>query len=241
MENLLHWAEEHPWLAGGLTLGIVFLFLWLFGAFGSSSSSSSSSNGTNLAAAYYNAEAAQTTAGTQLQMATVAYGAQTAQTQIQANAATAIAASQSGAATTINGQNASAATTINASNNSAAVSLGSFNSTVQQALGYDALLGTINSNDDALATANTNGYWNNQSATTAATAGEYDAFLTNVLPAEIANAGPTAVITAGLPGIGTFGLAGPGGISTPSSLESVGYTPAGAASLLGVPYPGYTT
>lgn len=131
MNDVLAWAEEHPWLAGGLTLGVVFLLLWLLGFFSSSSSASSGTN--NLAAAYYAAEAAQTTAATNLQMATVQYGNQTAQAQIQANAATAIAATQYGAATTINGQNASVAT----------------------ALGNDQLIATQNSNDDALAAANT--------------------------------------------------------------------------------------
>lgn len=135
MNDVLHWAEEHPWLAGGLTLGVVFLLLWLLGFFSSSSSASSGTN--NLAAAYYNAEAAQTTAATQLQMATVMYGNQTAQTQIQANAAQAIAATQYGAATTINGQNATAATTISNTGNN------------------DQLLATINSNNDALSAANT--------------------------------------------------------------------------------------
>lgn len=239
MENILHWAEEHPWLAGGLTLGAIFILLWLLGFFGSSSSSTSS-NGSNLAAAYYNAEAAQTTAGTQLQMATVAYGAQTAQTQTQANAAVAIAQAQAGAATTINGQNASAATNINASNDA-----------TTGTLAWDSLLSSNHSADDALAAVENTNYYTNATANTQAMygynttvsnnlAGEFNNFLTNVVPAELKNVGPGAVITSGGPW-GNFGLAGSGGITTPQGLESVGYTPAGAAQLLGVPYPGYTT
>ena len=108
MNEVLHWAEQHPWLAGGATLGAVFLLLWLFGFFGSSSSSNAGS-GNNLAAAYYAAEAAQTTAGTQLQMATVAYGAQTAQTQIKATAAQGIASTQAGMYTTLGQQQAGVA------------------------------------------------------------------------------------------------------------------------------------
>jgi hypothetical protein len=159
MENVLHWAEEHPYWAGGITLGLVFLLLWLFGFFGSSSSSSSSGQ-SNLAAAYYAAEAAQTTAATQLQMATVAYGNQTAQVGLQANAAEAIAQTQANAATTINGQNTGAAMTINQQNASLGqtvsnnqVSIAAWAAQTAIAQSSDQLQAAINSQNDAASTA----------------------------------------------------------------------------------------
>lgn len=234
MENLLHWAEEHPWLAGGATLGVGLLLLWLLGFF-SSGSASTSSNGNSLAAAYYNAEAAQTTSATQLQMATVAYGNQTAQAQIQANGAIAIANAQTGAATTINGQNASAATSINASNNSAAVQLGSYNSTVQQALGYDSLQATINSNADALATAQTTGYYNAQAAANAATGSEISSYLNSIAPAELAATGGSFTGNLWLP-TGTFGISTTGASVTPNVLTNEGFNP----TQINMIYPGYT-
>lgn len=130
MENVLHWAEDHPILAVVSGLGAVLVLLWLFGFFGSSSSSSS---GNSLASAYYSAEAAQAQAGAAIQQTTLTTASQTAIAGIQANAATAIAATQYGAATTINGQNAGAGV----------------------AISHDQLLATINSNDDALAASNT--------------------------------------------------------------------------------------
>jgi len=142
MENFIKYAEAHPWLVGGLSLGAVLILLWLFGFFGSSSSSSSSSSGNNLAAAYYAAEAAQTTAGTQLQMATVAYGAQTAQDQIQATAAQGIAATQATMYTTLGQQQTGVA--INNSNDALTASNTAASYAAQTAqAGYNAQ--TLNS------------------------------------------------------------------------------------------------
>lgn len=126
--DVMDWAEKNPWLAGGIVFGGGLAVLWLLGFFSSGSSSNSGAN--NMAAAYYAAEAAQATAGTQLQMATVSATNQTAQVQAQANAAEAIATAQYGAATTINGQNASATT----------------------ALGNDQLLASVNNSNNVAAT-----------------------------------------------------------------------------------------
>jgi hypothetical protein len=242
MENVLHWAEEHPWVAGGVTLGAVFLLLWLFGFFGSSSSASSS--GSNLAAAYYAAEAAQTTASTQLQMATVAYGNQTAQTQIQANAAEAIATTQAGAATTINGQNTGAAmtingqntgaaqtiagiqgntaATINAQNTAAATTIAGYDAQTQQVLSSNQLQGLIATSSDQLqATIHSA----DDAAATAVSAQNYSYLTTQAgYDAQLAQQLAAGTITAELSGRG-LNL----GIWTPSSgqVSSTGSTVGG--------------
>lgn len=93
MEDAWDWAKANPLLAGLAVFGVGLLLLWLLGFFSKSSSQGASNQTaqTNLAAAYYAAEAAQATAGTQLQMATVQATNRTAQVQAQANAAQAIA------------------------------------------------------------------------------------------------------------------------------------------------------
>lgn len=210
MEGVYEWAKQHPWAAGLLTLGAIFILLWLLGFFGSSSSSSTSSNSNNLAAAYYAAEAAQTTAGTQLQMATEAYGAQTAQDQIQANAAQGIASTQANMYTTIGGQNAG----------------------VETALGNDQLLASNNANDDALAASNTAAQFAYQTAYNNAQAGVLSTAMNTIIPQELA-------MTSGygnffLPGFGTASV-NTGAPTSPYTLESMGYTPSAAAQLAGVP------
>lgn len=205
-EKLKSWVEAHPWEAGLISLGLLLLLLWLFGFFGSGSSSGSSSGQTNLAAAYYAAEAAQTTAATQLQMATVAYGAQTAQTQIQATAAQGIATTQAGMYTT----------------------LGQQGSDTQIALSHDQLLATQNSNDDALAATQSNNYWGFQAAQTGANAGIVNSYLTTTLPAEIAATGGAPISASlGQGGVVNFGV-GPPSIA---GLVAQGYSPAQALSI----------
>lgn len=208
MEGVYEWAKEHPWMAGALTLGAIFILLWLLGFFGGSSSSTTSSNSNNLAAAYYQAEAAQTTAGTQLQMATEAYAAQTAQDQIQATAAQGIATTQANMYTTIGGQNASTTT----------------------ALGYDQLLATNNANADAQATALGEANFAYQTALS----NNATAYLTNYnstvfAPAYAAGGGANLLATT------PYGVINMGGqVATPNSLAAVGYTPAQINQLLGV-------
>jgi hypothetical protein len=105
MEKIWHWAEAHP-VEAGIAGGMVLIFLmWIMGVFSSSSSSSSSSSGAgNVVGAYYGAEAAQTAAGAQVQIATLQTTAQTASTKIQADAATAIAATQAHATVALGAQ-----------------------------------------------------------------------------------------------------------------------------------------
>lgn len=210
--EILEWAKQHPWAAGLLTLGAVFILLWLLGFFGSSSSSSTSSSGNNLASAYYAAEAAQTTAGTQLQMATEAYAAQTAQDQIQANAATGIATSQANMYTAIGQQNASTET----------------------ALGNDQLLASNNANDDALAQANTAASFAYQTAAAGYQANELNNYVNTVFPAEqaINAAAGGGGFVAATP-FGSFNINTGGFAPSITGLESEGYTPAQADQLAG--------
>lgn len=196
MENALHWVEEHPVIAAVIGVGGVFVLLWLLGFF-SSSSSSSSSSGTNLASAYYNAEAAQTTASTQLQMATEMYGAQTAQDQIQANGAEAIAATQANMYTTLGQQSAGTTT----------------------ALGEDQLLATQNSNDDALAASNTAAMYNYQIQAAGYQAGVMTTAMNTILPQQIATTGEGFVSTP----YGNIGIAAGQAAATPNQLKSWGY------------------
>lgn len=118
MDDITGWAEEHPVALGaGIFVGGLVL-LYLLGYIGggsSSSTSSSAASNTSLAQAYYAAEAAQTVAGTQLQLGQTAAAAQTAQAQIQANAAQAINAANDAAAVATTQSNNTAATEITAS------------------------------------------------------------------------------------------------------------------------------
>lgn len=212
MENVVNWVEKNPWLAGIIGIGGVLILLWLFGFFSSSTSQTSSSNG--LAAAYYNAEAAQTTAGTQLQMATEAYAAQTAQDQIQATGAESIAQTQANMYTTLGQQNAGTTT----------------------ALGNDQLLASENSNNDALSASQIAGSYALQTAQAGYNAGVLNNFISNVMPQELAFTGSSTIL--GLPGAGDIQIgpvAGPVNINT---LEAAGYSPAGAAQIANVPLSG---
>ena len=105
-KEVTSWVEAHPTESIVIGAGGVLVVLWLLGAF-SSTPAASDSGASNLASAYYAAEAQQAVVGGQIQMATIQSAAQTAQVNSQANAAVAINAAQTTAATTINGQNAS--------------------------------------------------------------------------------------------------------------------------------------
>lgn len=77
--NILGWAKDHPWEAGGIAFVGGIAVLYLLGMFKGGSSSSSNTTDPNVAA-YYQAEAAQAAAGDQLQATQIAATAQTAQT-----------------------------------------------------------------------------------------------------------------------------------------------------------------
>jgi hypothetical protein len=147
MERYIKWIEEHPGesvlIGGG---GVLFL-LWLFGYF----SAPAASGASNLASAYYAAEAQQATVAGQIQMANITSAAQTAQTGLNDQTAQAIAITNAGAATTINGQNANAAQTINAAQVAGATQIASIQGQTYQALGSDQLQASVNNNATALA------------------------------------------------------------------------------------------
>lgn len=205
MEKFVSWVEAHPGesvVFGGLG---VLVLLWLLGYF---SSDTSNAGASNLASAYYAAEANQAVVGGQIQMANINATASTAQAGIQANAATAIATTEAGAATTINGQNVNGA--LGFSNNELSATY-SNNQTAQN---------VIASNN---ATALTLDAQNNQ-------ASEINGAINNVIPAEIAATGSIGGFA--LPNFGTFGTytglspnAFPGGQSNPEYLALAGYLP----------------
>ena len=101
--HVIHWAEEHPAYAGAIVFVGGLALLWFLGYLGPSSSSSNQANNQQqqaaiteqqLATAYYAAEAAQSTAGTELQLA-----------QVNDQAAVNIAGGQNQAAVAINAAN----------------------------------------------------------------------------------------------------------------------------------------
>ena len=215
------WVEDHPTESIVIGAGGVLVVLWLLGAF-SSSSGSSNAGASNLASAYYAAEAQQAVVGGQIQMATVQAAAATAQNAAQVNGAVAINKAQAKAAITINGQNASAATTINGQDDA----LGATQSSNQ-------LLATYSNNSTALQTANSNNYYAYQTSKSANDTSVLNNFIGNILPAELYYGHGTAGGT--LPGgLGSFGLStGVGAVSTPSGAAAAGYSPASIASMFG--------
>lgn len=139
--RMVKWVEAHPTESILIGAGIIILILWLLGYFSGSSASSGSSN---LASAYYAAEAQQAVVGGQIQMANINATASTAQTAMNDSAAQAIALAGYGAQVTINGQNASAAQVINSDQVNGAVAINA--AQVSGAV-------TMNANDAQAATA----------------------------------------------------------------------------------------
>lgn len=213
MDDMLKWVEEHPALAAVIGVGGVFILLWLFGFFSSSSQASGNSGQSNLAAAYYAAEAAQTTAGTQLNIATENDQAQVQLAQLQANAATGIAQTQADMYTTINGQNVGSANTINQNYT---------NLTALQA--QDALLTTVNNNQTAVSENQTNQAYALQTQTVNNQANEYLDAVNNIAVPEIAMYGSAQFNTVGPGGVQQFTVAPQ--TWTPSTAAMAGFNPA---------------
>jgi hypothetical protein len=181
MADPVKWAEEHPYA----TAGIIFVgglgLLWLFGFFGGSSSSSADTASTNMASAYYAAEAAQATAGTQLNMQQDIDQAATAQTALQ-----------TGAAVSINAVNATASQNI-------ATSM----------YGASTTIATTQSND-ALASSVANGAYAAQIAEAGDQANESITAMQTLIPQELATYGMNA-FKLDLPGGTTYQTTGPAG------------------------------
>jgi hypothetical protein len=206
-------VEEHPYVTGAVVFGGGLALLWLFGFFSSTSSTSSTDTATtNMAAAYYAAEAQQATAGTQLNIAQDYTQAQTDQTQIQANAAVAINAAQTGAATQIAVTQYGAMTSIAA---------GQYNAATQIAATQGA---------DALATTNNNNYYAFQTNQANNAAAEYQTVLGTIIPQELALTGGSAAVS--LPGFGS-GTVNRTGVVSINDLIAQGYSPQQAGSMVG--------
>lgn len=188
------WVEDHPTESIVIGLGGTLALLWLLGFFSSNANNTGSSN---LASAYYAAEAQQAVVGGQIQMANINATASTAQALIGANAAVGINAANTTAAMTINGQNATAATTINQSNNDAAT-------TKTLGVASDQLLSTYSNNATALNTTLSN---NATAATISADNNKTSIFQTilgTLLPTEIHNTANPGYGVLNIPGFGGF-------------------------------------
>lgn len=117
MDKILSWMEAHPVEAGVIGVAGVVVLLYAFGFFGSSSASAGANQGaSNLASAYYAAEAQQAVVGGQIQLATVNDAAATAQVQDQQQALVAINAANNTASTAIAGYQLGAVQSTNAAN-----------------------------------------------------------------------------------------------------------------------------
>jgi hypothetical protein len=205
--EVIEWVEKNPvpaFVVGGV---VVLGVMWFMGVF---SSPAASSNGgqTNMAAAYYAAEAAQAQAGAQIQLATVQATNQTAQVTANANAAEAIAATEANMQTTLGGQTL----------------------TGQQTLYNDELLSAQTSANDAVQSSNINAA--NTLAVTNSNnwANEFLAALNGVIPQEVAQTGAASVT---LPGLGNFQVGPTAGAPNINQAIAAGYTPAQALALYG--------
>jgi hypothetical protein len=200
---------QHPYLTGGAIVVGGLGILWIFGFFDKSAAASADTGQTNMAAAYYAAEAAQAAAGAQIQGISLQTTAATAQTKIAADAAVAINDANTGSATLINAQNTGsantiaglttgAATNINAQNVTGATTIAGFGRDVSLA-GISGQIQQTQINTDA---ATSQIVSNNQTAQNVATiganAGALMTALRTVIPQEIATTGGTAGIQ--LPG-----------------------------------------
>ena len=206
MDKVLKWVEENP-VPSVLIGGVVVLgLLWMFGFFSATPAAASNTGQTNLAAAYYAAEAAQATAGTQLQLATVQATNQTAQVTAQANAAEAIAATQANMYTTLGGQSV----------------------TSNQTLYNDELLTAQTNANDAVQENQTNAYYNNLNTTANANATILSSAFNTIVPQALSQSG---YFSGNIPGFGSLQVANT--TATPNQLAAVGYTPAQIAAIYG--------
>lgn len=227
MADPLVWAEDHPYATAAIVIGGGLALLWMFGFFGSSNTGASTAT-TNLASAYYAAEAAQATAGTNLNIVQDQTQAQTAQVAAQANAAVAInqanataaqniSASQYGAVVQETGLTTAAATT---------QAQAMYGAQVQQAA-YGAQTAQVQAND-ALAQANANSAYAYNTTVANNQANEFLTYLNNILPGELALTGGR--VTAILPG-GTLQFGG--STAGPSAYAAEGYSPTQIARIFG--------
>jgi len=217
-----HWVSAHPTESVVIGLGGLLAVLWLLGVFkGGGSADAAATGASNLAGAFYAAEAQQAVVGGQIQMTTLQTAAATAQAANAANAAVAINEANAHAATIINGQNTGAASIMNQSSNDAAV-----------AMSGNQLLATYSNNDAAVRTTALN-----TSAAVAVNASNNNAnvlatAMQTVVPQELAAGGTGAAIVT-LPGGQQIRLES-GAAWNLASLEAQGYSADQAAQIAGV-------
>lgn len=206
------WIEKNPGLAIVIGLTGTLAILWLLGFFSTPAAAGAGGDTgqTNMAAAYYAAEAQQAVVGGQIQMAHEAATSQTAQAATAANAAVAINAAQSLASVRINQQNADtsailgkygfdtatagydAATAQTSINAGASVAINQRNADLSASLGNYDLLATYSNNDAATAANAANNATAFQIAhDTNVTATMHD-FLGSIVPQELALTGGDA-------------------------------------------------
>jgi hypothetical protein len=213
-------VEEHPYVTGAVVFGGGLAILWLFGFFSSTSSTSSTDTATtNMAAAYYAAEAQQATAGTQLNIAQDYTQAQTDQTAIQANAAVAINAAQTGAATQIAASQYNTAGYIANVQGADMVAMNASNNWLGSVQSADAANTAASNNWYALQTTNANN-----------SAAQYQTVLGTIIPQELALSGGGAAFA--LPGVGT-GAVNLSGTVNINQLIGQGYSPQQAQAIAG--------
>ena len=202
--KIVGWAEAHPGesiLIGGV---VVLGVMWLLGFF-DGAPAQSDGGASNMAAAYYAAEAQQAVVGGQIQIATIGAAASTAQALAGDDAAVKINKAQTHAATIINGQNADTTT-----------KLGGF-----------ALNATYSNNATSLAQTQSN----NAAAVTINSANNLSStlsdFLHNIWPTELATYGGNQGFVTSIPGLGTFQS---GGALSPAQMMAAGYSPQAIAA-----------
>jgi hypothetical protein len=107
LKKAWEWIVGHPYIAGGIFVGVLVLMWW--SGRGSGQNTGSTSTDT-VSQAYYSAEAAAAQASAAQNIATINANATTAQTQIAADASTAQTVSTNTSAVSITGINAGAQT-----------------------------------------------------------------------------------------------------------------------------------
>jgi predicted small secreted protein len=235
------WMGKHPYITGGSIVVGGLGILWLFGFFNKPAAASDTGQ-TNMAAAYYAAEAAQAAAGAQIQSISLQTTAATAQTKIAADAAVAINGANTGSAVLINQQNTGSANTINGQNVGRDVAVTGINAGSANTIagfGRDVSLAGIGAqlqqtqiNADAATTQiQSNNATAAQVAQIGATATTLGTALRTVVPFEQSLSGGGAGLL--IPGIGQLNI----GADLPANINDLiaqGFTSAQAAQVAGV-------
>jgi hypothetical protein len=244
-KQMLELAKRHPWAAGALVFvaGLAILFWWRSGSSGSSGSSAAANN----AGAFYAAEAAQTQAGTALQMTTLQTAAATAGARIQADAALGIAQTQAARDVQLGNQQATTDQLAISTSGSTQGLLATLAQALQWHLGDLALWGQQDTNattravsSDQLISSNTSNFYAAQTAQHASdtalaaqqAAGQTQqnlSWINTIIPLELAHTGGDAFIRT--PGFSAD--VHTGNTPDPNSLRQLGFTEAQIAAAWG--------